>query len=100
MVICAEGRNIGSNDEFCETDGFKAINDVIKDRCKCEGLIVDTFIGKWVSKDGVAYAEHDGYIDHESLYASLNEFLDDYGVSIEQIIFSSGVEIIIDNDNH
>ena len=39
------------------------------------------------------------YIDHQSYYGSLDEFLSDWGVTMNQLLFDTGVSIIIDNDN-
>lgn len=41
----------------------------------------------------------DFYIDHQSYYGSLDEFLSDWGVTMNQLLFDTGVSIIIDNDN-
>lgn len=40
------------------------------------------------------------YIDHQSYYDKLDEFLSDWGVTMNQLLFDTGVSIIIDNDNH
>lgn len=99
LAACADSK-MSSNEDFYQNPGFQAINDVIKEKCGCKGLIIDTPISRYVSESGSGWPEFDGYIDHQSMYASLQGFLDDYGVTIEQVIFSGGVEIIIDNDNH
>jgi hypothetical protein len=100
MAACADS-SMASNDDFYKNPEFQAINDVIKEKCGCRGLIIDTLITKKVSKDGVtSWTVFDGYVDHQSAYGSLQAFLDDYGVTIEQVIFSPAVEIIIDNDNY
>jgi hypothetical protein len=100
MAACADS-NMASNDDFYKNPEFQAINDVIKEKCGCKGLIIDTPITRYVSEDGkTSWPEFDGYIDHQSAYGSLQGFLDDYGVTIEQVVFSPTVEIIIDNDNH
>ena len=98
MAACADS-SMASNDDFYKNVGFKAINDVIKDKCGCNGVIIDTVISSYMY-DGGSWPKFDGYIDHQSVYGSLQAFLDDYNVTIEQAIFSDGVEIIIDNDNH
>ena len=100
LAACADSK-MSSNEDFYQNPGFQAINDVIKEKCECKGLIIDTTITRYVTEDkATSWPEFEGYIDHQSIYASLQGFLDDYGVTIEQVIFSGGVEIIIDKDNH
>lgn len=100
MAACADS-DMSSNEDFYKNPEFQAINNVVKERCGCDGLIIDTPITRFASKDGVySWPQFDGGIDHQSRYPSLQAFLDDYGVTIEQVIFSCGVEITIDNDNH
>ena len=98
MAACADA-SMASNEDFYKNVGFIAINDVIKEKCACNGVIIDTPISRYVY-DGGSWPEFEGGIDHQSSYGSLQGFLDDYDVTIEQVIFSGGVEIIIDNDNH
>ena len=87
MLYCTEVKYDESNIEG--TNGFKEIEDIVKNFCKCDGLVIENNVG-------------DPYIDHQSCedYHSINDFLDDYGLSIEEFIFSPCVELIIDNDNH
>ena len=100
MVACTDSK-MASNDDFYKNPEFQAISDMVKEKCNCKGLLIDSEITRYVSKDEKSsWPEFDGHIDHESVYCSLQGFLEDYGVTIEQVIFSPGVEIIIDNDNH
>ena len=77
MVAESEGFNE-------ESEGFKMISDLIKEKTGCD-LVIDSYCG---------------YIDHQSCYPSLKDFLDDWGISLERFIFDGDVELIIDNDNH
>lgn len=92
--------NMASNEDFYKTPDFMAINEAIQNRCDCNGVIVDTEISKYVGADGASWPNFDGYIDHQSVYTSLQSFLDGYDTTIEEVVFSFGAEIIIDNDNH
>ena len=49
--------------------------------------------------EGIYIDDFDGYIDHQSYYPPM-EFLDTYGLSIKKFIFGSGINLIIDHDNH
>lgn len=99
MAACADS-TMASNEDFYKNPEFIAINNIIKAKCNCKGLIIDTLIETYTGSDGASCPRFDGGIDHQSVYRSLQAFLDDYNVTIEQAIFSDGVEIIIDNDNH
>ena len=96
-------------DLFCELDDFKAINDVIIDRCNCSGIIMDSSLKpnyyndkddyKWLNMyndDEYVYG-----IDHQSEedYEYLEEFLDDHNTTIEDFIFDDNVILILDHDN-
>jgi hypothetical protein len=75
-------------ESFKETDEFKDIEDTVKSRMNCEGIIIDE--------------KCEGYIDHQSLedYHSLADWLSWTGAdSIEDFIFG-GVVLHTDNDNH
>lgn len=87
MLYCTEVKYDESNIEG--TNGFKEIEDIVKNFCKCDGLVIENNV-------------ESSYIDHQSCedYRSINDFLDDYDLSIEEFIFSPCVELIIDNDNH
>ena len=96
-----------TEEEFYETDGFKLINECVKNVCNCDGVIVDNpgiKFREYETNSGKmsGYVEHYGYIDHQSYenYNNLQEFLDDYGVDIEHFIFDKSVVLHTDNDNH
>lgn len=78
---------------FYETAGFNAVNDLVREKLGVKGIIVDR-------RDDTYYPY--GYIDHQSTegYHSLADFLSDYGVDLEDMIFNEDVVLIIDNDNH
>lgn len=71
---------------FYETEGYKEIADLLRRTCGVEKLTVYNF---------------DGYIDHQSCedYHSLNDFLNDWNVSLEDFIFSENITLKISNDN-
>ena len=100
MVIETEGRyNIcNSVEEFYDLEGYKQINDVVKSRCGFEVRLDEDSI----QEPEYGYTNHEGYIDHQSSedYRCLQEFLDEYGVSLEDFIFDPKVVLITDNDNH
>ena len=87
MVVETECRGIKSIDAFYATEGFKAIKEVVCERMGCSDLVVDS---------------NDGYIDHQSCegYHSLQDFLNDYDVTLDDFIFNENVKLIIDHDNH
>ena len=106
MVVETECKRREDNTipNFFETEGFKAINDLIKEKCKCDGVTVDSEIKvvRHMREDGeYTYIDHDGYIDHQSCedYNSLQDFLDTYGVTLEQFIFDEHVILNTGNDN-
>lgn len=72
---------------FYETDGYNEILSLIHDKCGVNKISIKSF---------------DGYIDHQSYedYNSLNDFLNDYGVTLEEFIFCPNVILHTDNDNH
>ena len=85
----------GSSDEsvkmtvqlISETAEFKQISESVAKRANCKGVILEPA---------------DGYIDHQSHenYSCLQDFLNDYGLDIEEFIFGSGVSVHTDNDNY
>ena len=81
------------------------VEDVICKYCNCEGIKLkgefEVKRGSWDGKE-YYYLDFDGYIDHQSHedYSCLQDFLDDYGVTIEEFIFSPNVILHTDNDNH
>ena len=79
-------------EQFYNSDGFNAINELIKKKYNCNGIKIDS--------NGDEYYPY-GYIDHQSYedYNSLQDFLDDWGVTLEEFLFNENV-VVIDNDNH
>lgn len=86
---------------FAQTDGFQKLNAFV---CKyCEGIALENIsleIRQSVD-EAFHYIDYDGYIDHQSCenYGSLEDFLNNYGLSIDEIILNDDISIIIDNDN-
>lgn len=105
MVAVTEAHNISSSNLFFVTKGFKDINDLIADKFNCSGIFIDSDIN--ISNYGTDdkpsyYISIDGYIDHQSgsdRYDSLDSFLNDYDISLEDFIFDKNVILIISNDN-
>ena len=77
--------------KFYDSVGFHQIEDAVKKKIGCNGILIEPLKGYWTY----------GYIDHQSCedYDSLQDFLDDYGVTIEDFLFNEDVVLIIDNDN-
>ena len=100
MLVETEGNSCKSMFDLRNTEGFKLIENVIKEYCDCDGLIIDSEIKPSAWNEN--YIDHDGYIDHQSYedYSNLQQFLDDWGITVEQFIFNSNTELIIDNDNN
>ena len=106
MALETEGSECETVEQFYETEGFQKINSEIASYCACKGVTVPGLkIEKHPYKNskGVEdfYIEHDGYIDHQSCenYGSLQEFLDDKGVSIVEFVFNPALILKISNDN-
>lgn len=105
MLAETEGRSVLTTGDFFETKGFKLINEAVADYCHCDGIWIDSNMKmscyEWDNKT-YCYLDHDGYIDHQSCedYDSVQDFLDDYGVDINQFLFDNGVVVHTDNDNH
>jgi hypothetical protein len=97
MLMMTEARRVESVEDVFETNGFKDINEVIANYCKCEGIYFDDSIK--MSSWGI---DIDGYIDHQSYedYSNIQEFLNDYSTDIVNFVFNDGVTVVIDNDNH
>lgn len=107
LTMVAMVENPKNEDEFYETEGFKAIDEVVKNKLNCNGVVVedDFAIQRWESTRTGKYYEEleiDGYIDHQSCedYNSLQDFLNDYDVTLEDFIFNSDVILKTDNDNY
>jgi hypothetical protein len=97
MVAEAEGRNLKTEEDFYNSEGFQLINGVVSEYCNCDGVVIDNANFKTTSWG----LEHEGYIDHQSCeYSSLQEFLNDYDTNVIEFIFNNGVVLHTDNDNH
>ena len=100
MLVETEGNGCKSKQDLYQTEGFQLINKVISNYCNCKGIWIDSKLepSPWNEN----YLDHDGYIDHQSCedYSSIQSFLNDYGITIEEFIFCDTIELIIDNDNH
>lgn len=99
MIAMTEGAKCKQPDQLYKTAGFRQINSVIKDHCKCNGVIIDDMGTYDRAYKRIAW---NGYIDHQSYedYTTLNDFLQHYNVDILNVLFNNKITIIIDNDNH
>lgn len=98
IAISSMGDSIKSAEDFYQTEDFKMIQECVKEH-GVNGLIVDNVIV--VNKYGDrTWTEYGGYIDHQSQFGSVQGFLDAYGITLEELIFTDKYNIIIDNDNH
>jgi hypothetical protein len=97
MLMMTEARSIKAIEDIFETDGFKQINNLIAEKCNCDGIYLDDEIQ--IKDWGI---DINGYIDHQSCedYSNIQDFLNEYNTDIENFIFNDGVTVIIDNDNH
>ena len=105
MLISTEGRGLQTVEEFFETEGFKKINNVIREYCNCDGIVIDSKLepDSWTYNGKTEYyLSHDGYIDHQSCedYENIDKFLEYYNTDIINFIFNDGVIVCTDNDNH
>lgn len=99
MAAMTEGDNIKSVEEFFKRPGYKLLDQMIAEHCNCDGIeIVDPMeINVY---DGKPYLYIEGYIDHQSCeYDSLEDFLDDCGVTALEFVFGD-VDLITGNDNN
>lgn len=97
MIAMVHQGEFYNAEEFYELDDFKMIDEAVKNKIDCKGIIMDdsAFVN-------TGWFEIDGYIDHQSCecYSCLQDFLNDYDVSLEDFIFNADVILITDNDNH
>lgn len=98
-MLVTTHRECLSVEELYETADFKRINDVVAAHCKCDGIIIDDYVAE--SNWNKGCNTHNGYIDHQSV-CSIDEFLNGNkgSCAIEDFIFDTGIELIIDNDNY
>ena len=99
MVVETECSDAKSIDDFYATEGFNALKNAVCERLNCTDLVVDS---KCEYNSDYDYLSRDGYIDHQSCedYRSLQDFLNDYDVTLDDFIFNDNVKLIIDHDNH
>lgn len=104
LTMCAECTEAITEEGFYESEEFKEINDAIAEYCHCDGVVIvgaDFKTGKLTWKDKEeTYLDFDGYIDHQSQFPSIKEFLDYYHTDIVNFIFDEGIKLVIDNDNY
>lgn len=102
LTMVLETESIKSEEDFYNSEGFKAINEVVESHLNCDGVIVDDKFD--TGRYGIdTYIDTEGYIDHQSSvdsYKSLQDFLDENGISLEDFIFNTKVILKTDNDNH
>lgn len=105
MVIETEGGHynrgkIKSIEDYYESEGFKAIEKLVRKHCHCGIVIEDSNIVFHETESG-GYISHNGYIDHQSCeeYKSLKDFVDHYKISLEDFIFNTDITLVTDNDN-
>lgn len=90
-----EDRGKSSVNDIYETEGFKLLKSAIMENIpECKDVVVEANNDTWGNPFG--------HIDHQSCecYESLQHFLNDYDVTLEEFIFSTGVILKTDNDNH
>ena len=77
---------------FEKTKGYHQIKELIKEKTGCD-LMVLLNVGSYYPF---------GYIDHQSStdeYGSLQDFLDDWGITLERFIFDPNIVLRTGNDN-
>lgn len=96
LTMAAEVNDWETPEDFFNTDDFIEINELIKTKTHFYNGI------EFVEDSFDSHNNINGYIDHQSRegYHSIHDFLDWYGVSLEDFIFNPDVVLIIDNDNH
>lgn len=98
MIMENHCYEIKSMDEFYELEEFEILDELIRDECDCEGIYLES--DRCYYDEDWNYFHIDGYIDHQSMYDSVIEFLGNYGINMCDFIFDENVCLIIDNDNH
>lgn len=83
VTMVGESRNCHSIEEVYETNDFKKINDVVSERCECNGIEIKN---------------NYGYIDHQSI-DTIDNLMKEYDCTIEEFIFDNGITLVIDNDD-
>lgn len=95
MVVCSLQANSEAENsevtvkEIIESDDFKKIDECIRSNTSYSGICFP--------QDKYDY--NDGYIDHQSMYSHIDDFLNDWNVSLEDYLFSDRYFVVIRNDN-
>lgn len=85
----------GGENDIYETEGFQLLKSTIMENIpECTDVVVE------VNDDQLSYPF--GHIDHQSCecYNSLQHFLSDYDVTLEEFIFNTEIILKTDNDNY
>lgn len=103
MVYDINKDGISSLEELYETKDFIMLNDVISNYCNCDGIEIDSKFEVYHLSDGRPYIVEEDWkgIDHQSYeyYKCLQDFLDDWDVSIEEFVFCDNICLRTGNDN-
>jgi len=102
MVVETECKNVTCINEIYETEGFKLIQAEVPHTIVIldDSLEQHSYTNK--ENDVVYYLSHSGYIDHQSHedFSSLQDFLNDADVNVEEFLYNKQLAVIMDNDNH
>lgn len=74
-------------EEIYALDEFKEVAEILKEKLGCNYIVIE--------ENTIS----DCYVDHQSCY-SLHDFLDKFGLTLEDYLFNDKYFVIIDNDNH
>ena len=74
------------------TKGFTNLDNMIKVEFNCDGIEIEPLSSHWYPF---------GVVDHQSCedYSSLEDFLNNWNVSLYDFLFDENVGLVIDNDN-
>jgi len=109
MLVETEFNKCKKAKEFYQLNGYRKIENALCEYCNCDGIrIVNPELSVEKGKNPYSETEevcyfhnHSGYIDHQSCenYKTIDDFLNQYHLTILEFIFGDGVDLIIDNDN-
>lgn len=76
--------------------GFQLINDAVAENCNCDGISARS-----ITHSKYGGLDCGGYIDHQSCedYSSVQDFLDQNGMTVASFIFDDTIAIQTGNDN-
>lgn len=111
MIMEIHGNELETFNDFYNLDEFILVESIVTEHTEgCKGICIandDFERNSYESEDEDGnpvtkyWSSFNGYIDHQSCeYVSLDDFLEDWGIGIENFIFDENVKLIIDNDNH